>query len=166
MPFVFRRTPSVNHLRLRLRLRRLHLRRRRHLRYRFRRHHHQPDCPNYPMRNGRRRSRGSRRGRRHSRRRPLRNCRSTIAEVGGGSVIASSLRSRSATCRRPRSRVPSSRSSSFPLAPNACRSPLAHRKSYAAAHICRQMWRSRSLIIQVKCGTFTLTDRFVAVLAR
>jgi hypothetical protein len=40
--------------------------------------------------------------------------------------------------------------------PTACRSPLAHRKSCAAAHICREMWRSRSLIIQVKCGTFAL----------
>ena len=80
--------------------------------------------------------------------------------------IASSVRSRSATCRRPRSRMPSSRSSSFPLAPNRCRSPLAHRKSARRRPHWSEMWRSRSLIIQVKCGTFTLTDRFLAVLAR
>jgi len=130
MPFVFRRTPSVNHLRLRLR-------RRRHLRHRFRLHRHQPDCPNYPMRNGRRRSsRGSRRGRRHTRRRPLRSCRSTIGEVRGGSAIASSLRSRSATCRRPRSRVPSSRSSSFPLAPNRMQEPAcAPQKLRSGPHL-------------------------------
>jgi hypothetical protein len=54
----------------------------------------------------------------------------------------------------------------IPLAPNQMKVPVMRRERCAAAGICRQMWRPRSLIIQVKRGTFALSDRFVAVLAQ
>ena len=37
----------------------------------------------------------------------------------------------------------------------------APQKAPASAMICRQIWRSRSLIIQAKCGTFAVTDRYI-----
>jgi hypothetical protein len=42
----------------------------------------------------------------------------------------------------------------------------ALQKGNDLANIRREMWRSRSLIIQVKCGTFALTDRFERCPAR
>jgi hypothetical protein len=35
------------------------------------------------------------------------------------------------------------------------------RKSPVMAYIGRQIWRSRSLIIQVECGTFIVIDRYI-----
>jgi hypothetical protein len=52
----------------------------------------------------------------------------------------------------------------FPLALNRRTHGIVHRKSSRAANIRRQMWQSRSLIIQAKCGIFAATDRPIAVL--
>jgi hypothetical protein len=58
--------------------------------------------------------------------------------------------------------MPPSRSSSFPVALNRrMAQDGALQKGNDLANIRREMWRSRSLIIQAKCGTFAVTDRFV-----
>jgi hypothetical protein len=100
-------------------------------------------------------------------RRRTRNCRQTIGDLRAGAAIASSARNKSAMRRRPQFRMPPSRSSWFPLASNRRIAPdCALQKSPRAVNIRRQMWQSRSLNIQAKCGTFAATDRFIAVLVQ
>ena len=152
---------SANRLRQRRHL--SHRHRPRCLPLRYRCHLCRSGCPNYPTRNGRRRTNGrwSGRRRRHNCRRPPRRCRQTIVDFRGGSAIASSARSKSATCHRPQFRRPSLRSSSFALPLNAGWRLIVHRKKALSGQRCRRMWQPRSLIIQAKCETFAATDRLI-----
>jgi len=78
-------------------------------------------------------------------------------------AIASSGGSKSAKYRRPPLPMPSLRSSSFSLVRNGrWASDCALQKGSAWVNIRRQMWRSRSLIIQAKCGTFAATGSFMS----
>ena len=118
------------------------------------------DCLNYLTRSCRRRTNW----RCFSRHRSIAAVRSgqTIRDLRGGSAIASSARSKSASYQRPRFRMPPSHSSPFPVALNRrTAQDGALQKGNDLANIRREMWRSRSLIIQAKCGTFAVTDRFV-----
>ena len=118
------------------------------------------DCLNYLTRSCRRRTNWrcfSRR--RYHCRRPVRRCGQTIRDCP---AVLQSARGKSASYRRPRFRMPPSHSSPFPVALNRrTAQDGALQKGNDLANIRREMWRSRSLIIQAKCGTFAVTDRFV-----
>jgi hypothetical protein len=132
-----------------------HHRRHRLPRYRLRR----SKCTNCRMRNRRRRTslRGPSHRRRHSSRCRIPNCRKTIHGFACRSASASST-GRAAKCRRPQFRMPSSRwsCSSLVVAGLADAGPdgAPQKKRRTVESIRRQMGQRRSLIIQVKCGTF------------
>jgi hypothetical protein len=137
---------SVNRLR--------HLRQRlRHLRLRSR----CSDCLNSLTRSCRRRTNWrcfSRR--RYHCRRPVRSYGQTTRDLRGGSAISTRQIS-----ELPPTAIPNA---AIALVIVSCRAEPqdgALQKGNDLANIRREMWRSRSLIIQAKCGTFAVTDRFV-----
>ena len=140
-------------------------RRQRRLRYRFRLNRW--NCLSCRMRDCRRRTnwRCSGRRPRHNCRRPTKGRSATTSDLRGGSADASSAGSKPAMCRRPQFRMRPSRSSSSPLAQNR-RVALncAPQKCPRSATIRRQMWRSRSLIVQGRCGTLAATEHFISIL--
>ncbi len=90
---------------------------------------------------------------RYNCRRPTTGRRTATSDLRGGSADASSAGSKPAMCRR--TAIP-------PLAQNrGVALNCAPRKCPRSATIRRQMWRSRSLIIQAACGTLGATERFI-----
>jgi hypothetical protein len=127
------------------------------------------DCPNYRVRNGRRRTswRGSSRRRRHNCRRRTRNCRQTIGDLRGGAAITSSAHKQISVA--PPTAISNA---AIALVMDSSRAEprdsaaLCAAKSPRPVNIRRQMWQPRSLIIQAKCGTSAATDRFIPVLVQ
>jgi hypothetical protein len=146
------------------RLHRRHLRRRRRL-LRLRLRRNRSGCPshrrqpNYPRQNDARRTR---QGSSYRRRRNCRyrwSCRRTIGDYAYCFASASSARSRPGTCSRPQFRMPPSRLSWFRRALKCRRgAQLCNARTRQPVPFRRQMWHPRSLIIQVKYGTFAATD--------